>query len=178
MPILKNYTLFLVFLLTLVPGLFAQTAPLSPVAPKGPETPTQASAPSESSSMAGTTLNNANTNSMGSGQYGGTWVVERAIYEHLTVLRDVSTSNGKYYQKITFGNDGQGTILYRDKGEAQSMEYLFKSQDLTIAYGSRLKPQNDLFQVVLLNDGTLFLKSRRLGSMNGSMLYFLKKEKQ
>lgn len=167
---------FAVLLCFFMGSLAAQTAPATPTSPASPSTPSSPQTPvapvSETSSTLGQVQSNGAT-----GGLTGTWVVERAVYDFITVLKDVKDLEGTYYKRLTFAAQGKGKITYTGKAEQIDMEYDMREQGLTIAYGSRLKPQTDLFQLLYLADGKLFLKSRRLGTMNGTMIYILSKEK-
>ncbi len=173
---MKHPILLALLALVLAGHLAAQSTPSTPTNPVAPSAPTAPQGPvspaTESSDPAGASQANP-----GSGGLTGTWVVERAVYDFITVLKDVKDLEGTYYKRLTFAAQGKGKITYTGKADQVDMEYDMREQGLTIAYGSRLKPQTDLFQVLYLADGKLFLKSRRLGTMNGTMFYILSKEK-
>ena len=106
----------------------------------------------------------------------GTWKVERAIFELFGNLKDVLGQDERFYGILRIDAAGKGSICYGNKTEEIPIEYDFKNgQSLTIAFGSRLKPQVDLYNVLLLGDGGLFLRSTRLAQVNGTIFYLLKK---
>jgi len=105
----------------------------------------------------------------------GTWIVERAIYDLYNTLKDVAGTDESFYAKLVFGPGNKGKITYNGKADAIDMEYDTHEQTLTLAFGSRLKPQVDLYRMVLMNDGTIFLKSQRMASKNGIIHYILRK---
>lgn len=106
----------------------------------------------------------------------GSWQVERGIYELFGNLKEVGGGSDQFFSSVIFESGGKGTFRLGTKGEDQVMEYDLKDgQNLTIAYGSRLKPTVDLYRVLLLGDGSLFVRSTRLSLVNGTITYILKK---
>jgi len=135
----------------------ATQAPLASTAPLSSSTPLASVAPKTQGALT------------------GTWTVERAIYDLYMVLKDVTGDDDAFYASISFGAGGKGTVSYNGKGGTIDIEYDMREQVLTIAYGSRLKPMVDLYRMIVLADGNLFLKSQRLGTRNGTIHYVLKR---
>ncbi len=106
----------------------------------------------------------------------GTWQVDRAIFELFGNLKDVTSQDERFYSLVKLENNGKGSLLYSTKASEVPIEYDSKNgQSLTLAYGSRLKPQVDLFNMIILSDGNLFLRSSRLAQVNGTIIYLCHK---
>jgi len=106
----------------------------------------------------------------------GNWKVERAIFELFGNLKEVTASDERFYDLLNLGQNGKGTLRYGLKTSDIEIEYELKNnQNLTIALGSRLKPMVDLYQILMLADGSLYMRSTRLSGVNGTVYYFLRK---
>lgn len=106
----------------------------------------------------------------------GNWKVERAIFELFGNLKEVTASDEHFYDQLNLGQNGKGSVRYGLKTSDTDIEYELKNnQNLTIAYGSRLRPMVDLYQILLLADGSLYMRSTRLAGVNGTVYYFLHK---
>ena len=106
----------------------------------------------------------------------GTWKIERAIFEYFGNLKEVTGVDERFFQNIVFNNSGKGTAHYNTKTEGADLEWDLKDgQNLTVAFGSRLKPQLDLYKVLALGDGSIFLRSTKLANANGTIIYILRK---
>ena len=106
----------------------------------------------------------------------GNWRVERAIFELFGNLKEVTQNDERFYAFLNLGPAGKGTVQYGTKQTTIDIEYELKnSQNLTVAFGSRLKPQVDLYQMLMLADGSLYLRSVRLAGVNGTVYYLLRK---
>jgi len=108
----------------------------------------------------------------------GNWKIERAIFELFGSLKEVTGGDERFYSQLNLGPDGKGSVRYGGKTVYAIIEYELKNnQNLTIAFGSRLRPQVDLYQLLMLADGSLYLRSTRLAGVNGTVYYFLRKAK-
>jgi hypothetical protein len=106
----------------------------------------------------------------------GNWKIERAIFELFGSLKEVTGSDERFYAQLNLGPGGKGSVRYGGKTVAADIEYELKNnQNLTVAFGSRLRPQVDLYQLLMLSDGSLYLRSTRLAGVNGTIYYFLRK---
>lgn len=145
-------------------GLSAQSASPAPSASPGPAAspaaaPTPAAAPASPA-----------------GYLEGNWKVERAIFELFGNLKEVTGADERFYAQLNLGPGGKGSAAYAGKPGSQEIEYELKNnQTLVVAFGSRLKPQVDLFQILMLADGSLYLRSTRLALVNGTVYYLLRK---
>ena len=106
----------------------------------------------------------------------GTWKVERAVFELFGSLKDVTGQDERFYSQIRLDAGSKGGLRYGNKPEEAEIEYDIKNgQSLTLAFGSRLKPQVDLYNLLILADGSLFLRSTRLATVNGTVIYLCRK---
>jgi len=139
------------------PGLVAQGMPMASDSALASPSPSPASNPANGGPLL------------------GTWQVERAVYDLYMSLKDVTNQDPAFYTSLSFGALGKGRVTYNGNGGTAEMEYDQREQVLTLALGSRLKPQIDLYRLVILDDGTMFLKSQRLAAKNGTIHYLLRK---
>jgi len=106
----------------------------------------------------------------------GSWRIERAIFELFGNLKEVTQNDERFYAFLNLGPAGKGTVQYGTKQTTIEIEYELKNgQNMTIAFGSRLKPQVDLYQILMLADGSLYMRSTRLANVNGTVYYLLHK---
>jgi hypothetical protein len=106
----------------------------------------------------------------------GAWRVERGVFELFGNLKDVGGQDERFYSLLRLDAGGKGAVRYGTKAEEAEIEWEVRNgQSLTVAYGSRLKPQVDLFNLVILGDGSLYLRSTRLAQVNGTVTYIFKR---
>lgn len=106
----------------------------------------------------------------------GTWKVERAVFELFGTLKDVTGQDERFYSQLRLDQSGKGGLRYGAKPDETEIEFEVRNgSTLTVAFGSRLKPQIDLYNLLILSDGTLFLRSTRLAQVNGTVTYLLRR---
>lgn len=129
-----------------------------------------------SNTMSGTTVSPAPMVAQPNSFLLGTWKVERAIFEYFGNIKEVTGIDDRFFGDISFVSAGKGQALYAGKPDKSEMEWDLKDgQNLTLAFGSRLKPQVDLYKLLTLGDGAIFLRSTRLANSNGTIIYILRK---
>jgi hypothetical protein len=106
----------------------------------------------------------------------GSWKVERGVFELFGNLKDIAGQDERFYSLLRLDAGGKGVVRYGAKSEETEIEWEVRNgQSLTVAYGSRLKPQVDLFNLVVLGDGSLYLRSTRMAQVNGTVTYIFKR---
>ncbi len=105
----------------------------------------------------------------------GAWRAEKAILELFGNLKELNGTEPLYFSSIRFDSATAGAFVIPGKIGEQTFEFDIRDGQLTIAYGSRLRPQIDLFRFLPLSDGSLYLRSTRLSGASGGVTYILRR---
>lgn len=101
----------------------------------------------------------------------GTWEARLCIHEMFGTLKE--TRGGLFLVSVTFKADGTGSLDRGGNAGPEPFEWEMKDNQLTVAWGSRLNPRLDLYRVLFLADGSLYMRSTRLSNATGSVTYLL-----
>lgn len=158
----------------LATGLVGQAAQPSPAVSASPA-PAASASPTANNTEAGALASPSPAVASGSPLV-GSWKIERAVFELFGNLKDVTAQDERFYALLRLDANGKGVVRYGAKTEETEIEYEIRNgQTLTVAFGSRLKPQVDLFNLLILSDGSLYLRSTRLAQVNGTVTYLFRK---
>lgn len=104
----------------------------------------------------------------------GEWEASLAIHELFGTLKEVQ--GGPFLVRVRFNKEGTGSLNRGGTGADETFEFDLKDNQLTVAWGSRLSPRVDLYRVLFLADGSLYLRSTRLSNVTGTIVYILKRK--